>query len=192
MTKFILHGGVTSRPCESNDNYYREIINSVESPKILLVYFAIAEDRWQEVSDEHKKLFLDKAGDKKIEFTTASKDTEKFIKQIEDNNIIFIRGGSTPMLQTALEKIPKFQELIKNKVIACASAGAIVLAKYYYDQDYDSIFEGLDILHIKLLTHYLSTGEYAATSGEDKLKKLEDYKESLPVYAIKETEYIII
>jgi len=91
MTKFILHGGVTSRPCESNDNFYKEIINSVENPKILLVYFAITEDRWSDIFSEHRKLFLDRAGDKKIEFTIASNDTEEFIKQIENSNIIFVR-----------------------------------------------------------------------------------------------------
>jgi len=96
------------------------------------------------------------------------------------------------MLQKTLKKIPNLKELIKNKVITGASAGALVLAKYYYDQDHDQIFEGLNILNVKIITHYLSNGEYAATSGEDKLKQLETYKENLPVYTIPETEYVLV
>ena len=185
MTKFILHGGVTSRPCQSNDNYYKEIVNSVDEPRILLVYFAITEDRWLEVSDEHKKLFLERAGDKKIEFVIASKDTAEFIKQIQGNNIIFIRGGDTPMLQEALEKVPDLKKRIQGKVVAGASAGAIVLAKYYYDNDYNKIFEGLNIIPVKLITH-------SSVENENKRKELEAYSENLPVYAIPETEFIIL
>jgi len=194
MTKFILHGGVASLPCENNDKYYKEIINSVSGPiKILLVYFSVEEDRWPEIFEKHKELFLAQAGDKKIEFMVASRDIKEFIKQIRDNNVIFIRGGDTLMLQGQLEKAANLEELLKGKVVAGSSAGALVFAKYYFDQDHDDkILKGLDILPVKMITHYLTTGKYAATSGENKLRKLENHKEKLPVYAIPETEYVIV
>lgn len=193
MTKFILHGGFTSIPCENNDNYYKEIINSAGNPvKILLVYFAVEKDRWQEIFENHKELFLERAGDKKIEFTIASERVDEFIEQIKWCDVMFIRGGLTPVLQAQLEKVPNFEDLIKNKIIAGSSAGAMVFSKYYYDQDHDKIFEGMNILHVKLFTHYLTAGEYAATSGKDKLEKLKAYKEDLPTYAIPETEFLII
>ncbi|MFA5871535.1 MAG: Type 1 glutamine amidotransferase-like domain-containing protein [Parcubacteria group bacterium] len=193
MTKFILHGGETSIPCENNDSYYKEILASTPGPaKILLVYFAIAKERWPENFNTHKKLFLAQAGNKKIEFALASPETREFAKQIKNNGVIFIRGGDTLMLQRQLEKVANFGDLLKGKVVAGSSAGALVLAKYYYNQDYGKILEGFDILHVKIITHYLSPKKYAATSGEDKLRKLENYKEKLPVCAIKETEHIII
>lgn len=192
-TKFILHGGMASIPCESNNNYYKEIINSVTgSVKILLVYFAAGKERWKELEKLHKNRFAAQAGGKEIEFQVASEKTDKFVEQIKWCDAMFIRGGLTPVLQAQLEKAPKFKDLIENKVIAGSSAGALVFAKYYYEQDYDKIFEGLDILHVKMITHYLTTGEYAATSGEDKLEKLKAHKEDLPTYAIPETEFIIV
>jgi peptidase E len=193
MTKFILHGGYVSAPCQSNDNYFKEIISSVAGPmKVLIVYFAVEKDRWQEELEKHQKLFLTQAKNKQIEFALASEDSKEFIRQIKDNDVVFIRGGSTLMLKNQLDKIANFSELIRNKVVAGSSAGAIVFAKYYYSNGRDQISHGLDILHVKIITHYLSTGEYAATSGPDKLKMLEDYKEKLPVYAIPETEFIVV
>ena len=43
-----------------------------------------------------------------------------------------------------------------------------------------------------MITHYKSKGVYASTSGDDKLKMLKEYEEELPVYAIRETEFVII
>ena len=41
MTTFILHGGYTSTPNESNKKYYSEILNRIpENGKILFIYFA--------------------------------------------------------------------------------------------------------------------------------------------------------
>jgi peptidase E len=193
MTKFILHGGMASLPCENNDKYYKEIINSASGPmKILLVYFAIGKERWSETFEKHKKLFLAQAGNKKIEFTMASRNTKELMRQIRSNDVVFIRGGDTLMLQRQLEKVENLEELLKNKIVAGSSAGALVFSKYYYDQDHDKILKGMDILPAKMITHYLSAGKYAATSGKDKLKKLEEYKEKLPVYGISETEYVIV
>lgn len=193
MTKFILHGGVTSRPCASNDNFYKEIISSTGNPmKILLVYFAREKSRWNAIFENHKKLFLEKARHKKIKFTIASEKEKEFAKQAENNDVVFIPGGSTSMLQEKLEKIYNFKKLIEDKIVAGSSAGALVFTKYYYDQDCDKIFEGLGILPVKMITHYLSTGEYAATIGKDKVEKLKAYKEDLPIYAIPEAHYAIL
>lgn len=193
MTKYILHGGEAGKPCESNDKYFREIINSVGDPaRILLIYFAVDEGRWEELAAFHRQRFLDQAGNKKIEFSVASLIPEEFVRQVKDNEALFIRGGETPKLQRILEQISNFKELSSNKVVAGSSAGAIVFSKYYYDQDHDQLFDGLNYLPVKMFTHYKSTGQYAATSGEDKLKMLEDYKEQLPVYAIRETEFVVV
>lgn len=193
MTKYFLHGGMAGVPCENNEKFIEEIINSVESPvRILLVFFAAEKARWSQLEEGHKQRFLAKANGKKIEFKISIEQTDQFVEQIKWCNVVYIRGGSTLTLQKYLKKTPNFKDLIKNKTVAGSSAGALVFAKYYYDQDYDKIFEGLGYLHVKMITHYLCAGEYAVTSGKDKLKILEDYKEKLPVYAIRETEFVII
>jgi len=193
MTKYFLHGGMAGVPCESNDEYYKEILGSVSGPvKVLLVYLAVENDRWAELAEGHREKFLAQANGKKIEFQIASDDLVELAEQMKWCDVVYIRGGSTPMLQVQLEKVPNLQELLKSKVVAGSSAGALVFAKYYYDQDHDKIFKGLDILHVKMITHYLSTGEYATTSGGDKLNLLNDYAEKLPVYAIREMEYNFI
>lgn len=193
MTKYILHGGMAGLACESNDKYYQEIVSSAAEPlKILLVYFAVEKERWAELAEWHKNRFVRQADGRKIGFEVASENAEECARQIGWCNVVYIRGGSTPKLQAQLEKIPNFKELIKGKVVAGSSAGAMVFAKYYYDQDEDNFIEGLDILHVKIMTHYLSTGEYAPTSTKEYLEKLKDFRETLPIYAIPETEFVVI
>ncbi|MFA7208968.1 MAG: Type 1 glutamine amidotransferase-like domain-containing protein [Parcubacteria group bacterium] len=193
MTKYFLHGGMAGVPCESNDKYYKEILGSVSGPaKILLTYFAVEKERWAGLAGEHENKFEARADGREIGFQIASADPGEFAKQVEWCDVVYIRGGSTPMLQTQLEKVPDLQRLFESKVVAGSSAGALVFMKYYYDQDHDKILAGLDFLHAKMIAHYLSTGEYAATSGRDKLEMLEGYAEKLPVYAVKETEFVVV
>ena len=96
------------------------------------------------------------------------------------------------MLQKKLEEVSNLKQLLEDKIVIGSSAGSLVFSRYYYDQDYDQVFNGLNFLNIKMITHYKSKGEYASTSGDDKLKMLEEYEEKLPVYAIRETEFVII
>lgn len=158
---------------------------------MLLVFFAKSKDRWEELLHETKSFrFILARWD--IDYVLASADTVEFVEQLRKCDVVYFRGGNTPMLQKKLAKVLELRKLLENKIVIGSSAGSLVFAKYYYDQDYDQIFEGLNFLPVKMITHYKSTGEYAALSGDDKLKVLKDFSEELPVYAIREDEFSII
>ncbi|MPN10521.1 hypothetical protein SDC9_157816 [bioreactor metagenome] len=71
-----------------------------------------------------------------------------------------------------LKNINKLESLFEGKTIIGSSAGACVLGKYFYDNDYDKLDEGLGIINFKIFCHY-------DESGLELVKKLDNYKEKL-------------
>lgn len=56
MTKFILHGGRTSKPVVSNKRFFREIVKSLKEPvKILMVCFAKEKNEWEESFEKDRE-----------------------------------------------------------------------------------------------------------------------------------------
>lgn len=159
--------------------------------KVLVVFFARPKEDW-EMLQRKTRNFRFVFGRWDIDYILASDDIGEFVKQIKECGVIYFRGGNTPILQKKLEELSNLKQLLENKIVIGSSAGSLVFAKYYYDQDYDQIFKGLNFLNVKMIAHYKSKGKYAGTSGDDKLQILKEYKEELPVYAICETEFVII
>ncbi|MFA5962087.1 MAG: Type 1 glutamine amidotransferase-like domain-containing protein [Parcubacteria group bacterium] len=192
MIEYILQGGGTKEfSFKKYINLWKSLNLIPRKSKVLVVFFARPKETWEMLYKKTKNSnFVFGRWD--IEYVLASDNSNEFIKQIKECDVISFRGGNTPKLQKRLAEISDFRQLLEGKITIGSSAGALVFAKYYYDQDYDQIFEGLNFLNIKMITHYKSKGEYAASSGDDKLKMLKSYKEELPVYAIRETEFVVI
>ena len=185
MTKYILHGGATRKPSIHNDNYFKEILKDTDSPKILLIYFASAKEKWDELFNDDQNHILEFAGNKKVEFVLASDDVGTLKKQITDADIIYMRGGRhTKNLQLVLEKINNLSDLLQNKIIAGSSAGAYVLCKYYFSQRH-GLNEGLGILPFRIIAHY-------SDKERENVIALENIGDDLEIYKIPETEYIVI
>ena len=188
MTKYILHGGKSRIDCENNRKFYKEIFN-IDKKEInfLVVSFAKSKDDrdFSEQLEKMKQLNPDKI----IHFVQAVE--KEFVKQLKKADVVYLRGGSIKPLMHELEKID-FKELIKNKIVAGSSAGFCVLAKYFYDNDFDTIGEGLGILPVKAFTHFGLPNQYDYDFDKE-LKHLQDYKieENLPTIALRETEFII-
>lgn len=114
----------------------------------------------------------------------ASENIRDFSNQLKSADVVFLKGGITLSLYKILKKVPNLEKSFSGKIIAGSSAGALVLAKYYYDGDYDTYNEGLGILPIKMICHW----------GEQRHSKLEDLKkfgEKLEIYAIPEEKFVI-
>lgn len=154
MTKYILHGGVTTRETEKNSKYFREITDSLmNGDKLLLVCYAKDEERWEEVLENTKKTFFKADPEKSLNITLAKKETGKFIEQIKEVDAVYMCGGGTHILKKYLEKIPNLEKLWKNKLIVGTSAGALVLGKHFYENDDDTYAVGLGILPNKIICH---------------------------------------
>ncbi len=183
MTTFILHGGYTSTPNENNRNYYSEIAKRIpKGGKILFLYFAQEESKWKNLLENDIENF--KKSGVKIDFNCeiASSTPEKLIQQIKSSDCIYMRGGEDYRLIKILKDLGNFSELVKGKIVVGSSMGVWALSTYVYG---NGIERGSGILPIKTFCHYDST-------KAEKLEELKKYKENLPVYVLKDTEFVII
>lgn len=155
MIKYILHGGYTSTDNELNRTFYEEIARDVpDQGTILLCYFASKDDdnsgRFKEDSDRIKQ----QSHSKQFTFIEAKEDN--FIDQLKLSDALYLRGGSTPKLLTALTKYADLKEQLEGKTVAGSSAGAYVIGKYsafHDDESGGKVREGLGLLPIRVVCH---------------------------------------
>lgn len=186
MTKFIFHGGGASIESKNNDLFYYEILKDLpEQSTLLLVYLARFENLWDTEYQKDKAKFTSVAGGKKIRFVIADKQTDKLTQQIKSSCAIYIRGGDVAMIRSYLDKVDNLKDLLKSKIIAGSSAGACILARYYYSNDNDRIEKGMGILPIKIYCHYNK-------SKKENLVKLKNFKEKLRTLPIEEATFVIL
>jgi peptidase E len=190
MTKYILHGGGETKESEANNIFFRETMKGFSgTANVLCVYFAKDKNvktwNWNALFEADKKQIVSACPSIKINFELANDNMAEFVKQIKKADVIYIRGGITSVLLSCLKQVPDFSEIIKDKIVAGCSAGALVLSKYYYDGDADSYAEGLGILPIKIICHW----------GEARYTKLDGLKktgEDLKIYTIPEQNFFVI
>ena len=183
QTTYILHGGATSRPCEWNDRFFKKIVEGLPSgATVLVVYFAVTEDRWPSLLDQDRERF-ERFANQAICVELAQKDT--FMKQVREADAIYLRGGHTPRLLEEVKKHPGFVDAIKGKVIAGSSAGVYILSTYYHSTDQGGVFAGLGVLPIRSITHS-DEGDPA------RIEALNAYPQELELVRIPETEFRIM
>lgn len=181
MTKYILHGGYTRESNEDNAGFYKEWTQGLNSRiKILLCFFAEFKEKY---FDEDKERLIAQSEIKDFQLEIAR--IENFEEQIENSDVIYFRGGSMTNLLGELRKFPNLENLFSGKVIVGSSAGAYALSKYYWNNDKNTLDDGLGILNIKCFCHY---------KNEDKkdLEKLLEYKENLPIITLPDYKWVTI
>ena len=162
MTKFILHGGYTSKKNYLNNNFFKETTKGLEGKvKILLVYFASEEFDYERKLEEDKDNFLRNSDNENLKFEIANKDN--FIEQIKNSDVVYIRGGDTFKLLEILKSYPEFLKVIKGKIVVGSSAGAYVLSRIFYSRTKKEVLDGLGILPIAIACHF---------KGDEKVLKL--------------------
>ncbi|MFO0704414.1 MAG: Type 1 glutamine amidotransferase-like domain-containing protein [Candidatus Andersenbacteria bacterium] len=183
MTKFILHGGYTSNPVQSNKDFFGEIVRDIPNGgTVLLVYFA-------RPTQEHEKLFAvdverikENSGGKKVKFVMASE--ANFTEELSRAAAIYMRGGTTRRLLHVLKEHPDFSQLISGKTIAGSSAGAYVLAKHFFSQDTGEVETGLGILRRNVVAHY--------DGNQNILKLLKEAGPQWPLLVLRDCELAVI
>lgn len=153
-TKFILHGGYSGRKNSENDKFFKEILKDApKDTQILLVYFAKEVDEYLRMQREDIWQFEENSDNKNRSFEIASE--ESFPKQTAQSDIIYLHGGKTSKLLTALKQYPNLRELFEGKIVAGESAGAYVLSACFYSKTEGGIFEGLGFVPAKTICHYV-------------------------------------
>ncbi|MDD5437892.1 MAG: Type 1 glutamine amidotransferase-like domain-containing protein [Patescibacteria group bacterium] len=188
MTNFILHGGGSKQwnekeRLENYQNITRILTSGFKTTvKVLLVYYARMPEFWDEKLSEDKINFSKQVIGIESELVVADTDPNAFEKQVNDSDIIFVRGGDTKLLMKVMSRLSNFKDLIKNKKYFGSSAGAYAISEYYYSNDRHQIEEGLGVLPVKCFAHWDG-------SQIKELELLKNYKEDLPIETLKEGEY---
>lgn len=182
MTKFILHGGATTVENDLNKSFFKKVVE--DAPRdgtVLLVYFAREEKNWKKLQEQDEKSLREAAGNKSLRFSVATE--EKFADQIDQSDVIYMRGGSTEKLIASIEKLQDFSARIQGKVVVGSSAGAYILSKFYYSNTDKTVHEGLAILPIFTICHY--------DGSTEQLKAEEDYKR-LRAIKLRDCESVVL
>ncbi|MCX6795223.1 MAG: Type 1 glutamine amidotransferase-like domain-containing protein [Candidatus Falkowbacteria bacterium] len=189
MTKYILAGGYVHKAADGGKAFCEELVKGIKrNPiKILDCVFARTRDCWEETLESDN--FLLSKFIKNFQLDLAL--PEKFLEQIKESDVIFLKGGETEMLIEALKKDLGWQKELTGKVLAGTSAGAEMMAEYYCDFIKPKAVKGFGLLPIKFVSHWQSS-DYQDIDWDKALKKLKDHGEDLEIIKLKEGEFKVI
>ncbi|MCB9808955.1 Type 1 glutamine amidotransferase-like domain-containing protein [Candidatus Nomurabacteria bacterium] len=186
--KYIFHGGESGLPdSEHNKTFYQAWVADFETeyvPTILLVYYARTQDRWEEAARQDQERF-DRytEGNRKVNFIVADKDLDIFIQQIQQADVIYVRGGTTQMLLDYLDPVRDlFAQSIIGKLYIGSSAGLSIMCEYARSRpDHNSIWKrGFGIIPCVGFVHW----------DEDYREYLDTFKSEHPEYS--DDQYLLI
>lgn len=166
----------------------KEAVSGLREPvKILICLFARKKEKWQKLLEDNANFFRRNLPDIKFGFALA--DESIFLKQIEENDLIYFGGGDPVDLKEILNKISGWQEKLKGKNIMGSSAGTDIFSKYSYDIEFFKPTQNYGLIPVKTIVHYDSK-EYTPPIGwKEAFRELDEYKEKLPVWALAEGEF---
>lgn len=195
MTKYILNSGGYKNNPELAKKFFSEIVRGLgNNPRFLVVPFAQPREEWEsKFAEDINNRFKSFLGKVTPIFELAIPDT--FEEQVKNTDVVYMHGGDDTLLQYWLKQfdLPKIWE---GKVVATSSASSDALSKYFWTCDWRACGDGLGILPIKFLPHFESafgaTDPRGPIDWNKGLAELKNYKENLPIHALKEGEYIVI
>lgn len=191
MTKYILVGGYIHKAPDGGKALFEEMVKgfNFDRPiKILDCTFAEPRELWKEKFQKDKLIFLRYLNNFEFEFA----DPLKFAEQIKLSDVLHIRGGTVDLLMEVLSKSGNWIKELEGKTVVGTSAGAGVFAKYSYGLNSLKLLDCLGLLPIKFLAHFRSDYNAPNIDWDKALEELKNYKEDLPIYALKEGEFVVI
>jgi peptidase E len=189
MTKYILDGGYIQKAKDGGRAFVEELVKDIDlyrPIKILDCIFAWTEDSWGEKIKEDKELFSKFITN--FELILAYQD--KFVDQVRNADVIFLRGGETDILLERLSKSGDWTKELEGKTVVGTSAGAMALVKYSHALEKNEFIAGLGIVPVKVIAHWKS--DIYEVDWDKAFQGLKDYKEDLPIYTLAEGEFKVI
>ena len=171
-------------PLEGNNLFYRSVVSDLHEPvKLLLVYYSRENQEVPKLFAQDKENFSLKSVGKKVQLSIADFDPTVFREQIKDADALYVRGGNTFKLIDTVKQVVDFIDLLEGKVYSGSSAGMYLVCRYFYENDFNKIGEGLGVFQVKGLAHW--------KDQQDILNKLKAEGEDLPILKLAEGEYKI-
>jgi hypothetical protein len=161
----------------------------------LLCNFAQGREYWERKFDSYCRSISEDTPDG-IEPTYALAMPAVFEQQCQDSDIIYFHGGDDHLLQYWMRQF-NLTRIFKSKVVATSSASSDMLATHHWTCDWRQCADGLGVLPIKFIPHYLSDFGDDDPRGPINWSKayndLATYGDrNLPIHALKEGEFIIL
>jgi peptidase E len=189
--KFILIGGYLHKAKDGGKAFCDELTKDLKMSRPVNIFdcmFARPEDSWVEKFDDDKIFFSKFINNFELELAQV----EKFVDQVKNSDVIFVRGGDTDVLMEVLNKTGDWIKELEGKVFAGTSAGAEVLSKYSYNLDTLKVSEYLGLLPIKFIPHFNSDYNSPNINWKEVVLELKNYKENLPMYLVAEGEFVVL
>jgi hypothetical protein len=196
MTKYVLNsGGVKHQLALKKLFHWELVVTTSDNPKFLLCNFAQGREYWESKFEGYSNAIKEDMPDSVTpSFELAMPAT--FTSQCNKADIIYFHGGDDHLLQYWMKQFD-LADLFKDKVVATTSASSDMLATHYWTCDWRKCADGLGILPIKFIPHYLSS------FGDDDPRGPIDWQKaygelstfgdtSLSIHALKEGEFIVI
>jgi hypothetical protein len=196
MTKYVLNsGGIKHQPALKRQ-FHQEVVKGLGSnPKFVLCNFAQGREYWEPKFQHYSDMIIEDMADGVMStFELAMPAT--FGEQCKRADVIYFHGGDDTLLQYWMKQFD-MPELFTGKVVATNSASSNMLAAHYWTCDWRQCADGLGLLPIKFIPHYLSDFGTDDPRGPINWQKSYDELEafgdpSLPIHSLKEGEFIAI
>lgn len=195
MTKYVLNsGGIKNQP-ELKKKFHQELINGLDgTPKFLLCNFAQGREYWEIKFQGYSDAIVEDMPDGVIPTFTLAMPND-FIEQCRQANVIYFHGGDDHLLKYWMSQFDMVS-MFKDKVVATNSASSNMLATHYWTCDWRQCGDGFGVAPIKFIPHYQSNFGNDDPRGpidwQKAYDKLAAYgNTSLPIYALKEGEFIV-
>ena len=196
MTKYVLNSGGIKKCPELRKQFHKEMVAGLGGrPRILFCAFAQAREYWEiKLRDSEGFIRRDAPEDVGLSLELAMPDI--FEAQCEQADIIYFTGGDVDLLRYWTNRF-NLPALFRGKVVAASSASVWLLSTSFWSCDWRQCDDGLGILSIKFIAHYLS--DFGADDPRGPIDWQKAYDDltaygdtSLPIHALKEGEFIVI
>lgn len=192
MTKFILSGGRMYKAVDQGRSFAEELIKGFSNKpvKILICFFAQDRELWSDLFTENKEWLSTFISGFEIELALP----ENFTEQVKKSDVIFLKGGKVKQIFDILEEDKEWMAELADKTVVGLSAGADVLCKHYYVLSTRRLGDGFGLLPVKFIPHWKADDFFSKEDLVDWnkiLEELKNYKEDLPIYTLKEGEFVV-
>lgn len=158
MTRYILHGGNTSKECQSNRDWYARFTEGEKSLRtILMCMWARDPKKAEEVIRRDQKRIQEYAQEKvRIQYLIPE-TPEEFLQQVPGADVVYFSAGEYP--ETLLKKMKKVTELghhLDNRLVMASSAGTFLLTEHSinsFTTQPQNIHTGMGVLPFNVLCH---------------------------------------
>ena len=192
MTRFVLIGGMQHKA--DPQALGAAVFDRPGLLRVLICLFARNPNLcgWQALYEETQAFF--RALGQRFDLSFALADEENFENQVAAADIIFFSGGDGVALYGALARVGHaWTKQLDGKTVIGTSAGADMLSAYHFDPQQGALERGLGLAKVKVIVHFGAPEPHAPAIGwENALAALHGYGEELPVYPLREGEFVVL